>query len=175
MTDYSNEYDNDYLEDLEIDPSEVLDYSISETLAGLNAEEKVAFWRSFYQQAQQMHRLFIVSSDLRENFDVDVIYNRRNQDAVYQATPAGCKKDGSCLLLQGVIDHYTFSEDDSLESRQSLYVPENESAFVYELNTEDGFIDLFALTYQQNSHALDALGFNLKHRQQIHHAGEIDY
>lgn len=49
MTDYNNEYDNDYLEDLEIDPSEILDYSISEKLASLCGEEKAAFWRSFYQ------------------------------------------------------------------------------------------------------------------------------
>lgn len=49
MTDYNNEYDNDYLEDLEIDPSEILDYSISEKIAGLCGEEKAAFWRSFYQ------------------------------------------------------------------------------------------------------------------------------
>lgn len=175
MTDYNNEYDNDCLEDLEIDPSEILDYSISEKISGLCGEEKAAFWRSFYQQARQLHRLFITSVDLRENFDVDVIYNRRNQDAVYQAIPAGCGKEGPCLLLQGVIDDYTFSEDDTLESRQSLFIPENESAFVYELNTDDGLIDLFALTYQQSSHALDALGFNLKHRRQIHHAGELDY
>lgn len=74
-----------------------------------------------------------------------------------------------------MIDDYTFSEDDTLESRQSLFIPDNESTFVCELNTDDGLINLFALTYQQSSHALDALGFNLKHRQQIHHAGELDY
>lgn len=175
MTDYNDEFDDDYVEGLEIDPSEILDYSISETLADLNAEEKAAFWCSFYQQARQMHRFFITSADLRENFDVDVIYNRRNQDVVYQAIPAGCGKEGPCLLLQGVIDDYTFSEDDTLESRQFLFIPENESALVYELNTDDGLINLFALTYQQNSHALDALGFNLKHCQQIHHAGELEY
>jgi alpha-acetolactate decarboxylase len=51
MTDYNDDFDDDYVEELEIDSSEILDYSISETLADLNVEEKAAFWRSFYQQA----------------------------------------------------------------------------------------------------------------------------
>lgn len=41
MTDYNNEYDNDCLEDLEIDPSEILDYSISEKFLAYAGRKKL--------------------------------------------------------------------------------------------------------------------------------------
>ncbi|WP_201330952.1 hypothetical protein, partial [Lactobacillus nasalidis] len=129
MTNFDDYAQDDFFQELEIDQSKILDYSISEKIAALDPAGQKDFWWQFYQQARQMHRFFVASSELRANFDVDAVYNRRNADEVYLARPAGSQLSGPCLLLQGVIDSFGFDKNDRPESCQSLFVPENEAAF----------------------------------------------